>query len=112
MFVDNGIGAAGATGRGESVIQSCGAFQIVQHMANGDEPTEACLKVLRWIADHTRRRMLLNDRGEPNFGVTFYALRKDGAYGSATMRTGGSFTVHDGETARKLESTPLYPASP
>ena len=112
MFVDNGVGAAGATGRGESVIQSCGAFQVVQHMANGDEPTEACLKVLRWIADHTRRRMLLNDRGEPNFGVTFYALRKDGAYGSATMRTGGSFTVHDGETARKLESIPLYPASP
>lgn len=108
MFVDNEVGAAGATGRGEAVIQSCGSFQIVQHMANGDEPTEACLKALRWIARHTKRRSLLNGHSEPNFNVTFYALRKDGAFGSACMRRGGTFAIDDGSGARVERSTVLF----
>jgi N4-(beta-N-acetylglucosaminyl)-L-asparaginase len=112
MFVDNAVGAAGATGRGEAVIQSCGAFQIVQRMQRGLTPTEACLDVLKWIAGHTHRRMLLNERGEPNFGVTFYAVRKDGLYGSAAMRTGENgpprFTVHDGTGARHEDCAVLY----
>ncbi|UCD76524.1 MAG: N(4)-(beta-N-acetylglucosaminyl)-L-asparaginase [Phycisphaerales bacterium] len=112
MFVDNEVGAAGATGRGESVIQSCGAFQIVQHMAAGDEPTAACLKVLRWIADHTKRRMLLNQKGEPNFGVTLYAVRRDGLYGSASMHSGAHFTVHDGTEARSEDCAFLYEREP
>lgn len=108
-FVDNLVGAAGATGRGEAVIQSCGAFQVVQHMSAGDDPTEACLKVLKWIANHTRRKMLLNDKGEPNFQVVMYALRKDGAYGSASMRnTRRMFTVHDGTEAKEVHCAYLY----
>ena len=99
MFADNAVGSAGATGRGESVIQSAGAFQVVAHMGEGLDPTEACLKVLKWIADHTKRHDLLNARGEPNFNVIMYALRKDGAYGSAAMRKGRSFVVHDGTRA-------------
>lgn len=101
-YADNLVGAAGATGRGEALIQSCGSFQVVQHMANGDDPTEACLKVLKWIAGRTRRKMLLNEKGEPNFNVVLYALRRDGAYGSACMRKGRQFAVHDG-TEAKLE---------
>jgi N4-(beta-N-acetylglucosaminyl)-L-asparaginase len=112
MFVDNEVGAAGSTGRGESVIQSCGAFQIVNHMAAGDDPTEACLKVLRWIAAHTRRAALLNKRGEPNFDVKFYAVRKDGAYGGASMLKGNRgrarFAVHDGTEARLEDCAYLY----
>jgi len=108
LFCDNAVGSAGATGRGEAVIQSCGAFQVVQHMANGDDPTEACMKVLKWIADHTRRHDLLNDKGEPNFQVKFYALRKDGAYGSASMRKGAQFALADPGGARLLECPPLF----
>ena len=108
MFVLNEVGSAGATGRGESVIQSCGAFQAVQHMANGDEPTEACLKVLKWIADHTKRHDLLNEQGHPNFGVTMYALRQDGLYGSATMRGRAKFAVHDGTEARREQCATLF----
>jgi N4-(beta-N-acetylglucosaminyl)-L-asparaginase len=114
MFVDNAVGAAGATGRGESVIQSCGAFQVVRHMADGVEPTDACLLVLKWIADHTRGWTLLDDHGRPNFDVTLYALRKDGAYGSATMRQGERFTAHDGAASRLIDCPYLFerPASP
>ncbi|MHC5023224.1 MAG: N(4)-(beta-N-acetylglucosaminyl)-L-asparaginase [Planctomycetota bacterium] len=108
MFVDNAVGAAGATGRGEAVIQSCGAFQVVQHMATGDEPVQACLKVLQWIVDHTRRADLRTVRDEPNFQVTLYALRKDGAYGSACLRKGGRFTVHDADGSRVGLCSYLY----
>jgi N4-(beta-N-acetylglucosaminyl)-L-asparaginase len=108
MFCDNEVGAAGSTGRGESVIQSAGAFQVVRNMADGHEPTEACLRVLKWIADHTKRPDLLNERGEPNFQVVMYALRKDGAYGAASMRPGRDFAVHDGTKARPLPCAILF----
>ena len=108
MFCDNGVGSAGATGRGEAVIQSCGAFQIVQHMAAGLTPTEACLKTLQWIADHTRQKYLLDDKGRPNFEVVMYALRKDGAYGSACFRPGRKYAIHDGTEAREEKCAALY----
>lgn len=108
MFCDNEVGSAGATGRGEAVIQSCGSFQIVNHMRNGDEPAEACVKVLKWIADHTKRADLLNQRGEPNFDVKLYAVRKDGVYGSASMRKGGTFAVADAAGARIEPCAFLY----
>jgi N4-(beta-N-acetylglucosaminyl)-L-asparaginase len=108
MFCDNSIGSAGGTGRGEACIQSCAAFQIVQHMGNGLTPTEACLKVLKWIADHTRQRYLLDEKGRPNFGVMLYAVRKDGTYGSAAFRKGPKFSVHDGTEARHEPCAHLY----
>lgn len=91
MYVDNEVGSAGATGRGEAVIQSCGSFLAVRKMEEGMTPEEACVFVLRHIASRTKRRDLLNDRGEPNFNVTMYALRKDGLIGSACLRPGGSY---------------------
>lgn len=100
LFVDNEIGSAGSTGRGEAVIESAASFQVVRHMGQGIEPTEACLRILRSIAGRTRRRYLRDDHGRPNFQVTMYALRKDGAYGSACMHKGKSFAVHDGKAAR------------
>lgn len=107
MYTDNEFGSAGATGRGEAVIQSCGAYEAVQAMGRGMTPTEACLHVLERIASRTKRKDLLDDRGRPNFGVTMYAVRKDGAYGSAAI-TRGTFAVHDGNEARVLRSTPLF----
>ncbi|MEM9167309.1 MAG: N(4)-(beta-N-acetylglucosaminyl)-L-asparaginase [Planctomycetota bacterium] len=108
MFCDNDIGAAGATGRGEAVIHSCGAYQAVDHMARGMTPTEACLEVLRAIARRTKQRRLLDDAGNPNFNVTMYAIRKDGAFGSACLRPGGSFAVATAELAEVRRSVPLF----
>jgi len=53
MYVDNEVGAAGSTGRGEAVIKNCGAFAIVEFMRDGMGPTEACLELLRRIVRHT-----------------------------------------------------------
>ena len=108
MYVDNAVGSAGATGRGEAVIQSCGAFLAVRKMEEGMTPEEACLFVLRHIADRTKRRELLDAAGRPNFNVTMYALRKDGMFGSACIRAGGSFAYADAHESGVKSSSPLF----
>lgn len=108
MYVDNAIGSAGATGRGESVIQNCGSFLAVQLMERGMTPTEACRAVLQKIADKTLEKRHRDEQGRPRFQVTMYAMRRDGAYGSASMRPGGTFAVCDDEGPRQLPSEPLF----
>jgi N4-(beta-N-acetylglucosaminyl)-L-asparaginase len=108
LYCDNAVGSAGATGRGEAVLQVCGARAIVSRMDAGDSPTEACLAVLKMIADRTRAKRLLDASGRPSFGVTFYALRKDGAYGSASMWSGVKFSVCDARGERREECASLF----
>ncbi len=101
--MDNDIGAAGSTGRGEANILNCGSFQVVNFMGRGHSPEEACLKSLEKIADKAKRLpRLLNDDGLPRFGLTFYAINKKGEYGGASMWSGARYAVHDGkENTRK-----------
>lgn len=108
MFVDNAIGAAGATGRGEAAIQNCCSYEVVRAMGEGMTPTEACLQALERVVKNTRQKRLLDANGKPNFGLTLYGLRKDGAYGSANMQPGGAqFAVYDGQGARHIECAVL-----
>jgi N4-(beta-N-acetylglucosaminyl)-L-asparaginase len=110
MYCDNDIGSAGSTGRGEAVMQICGSFSIVQHIEAGLTPTEACIAVAKRLADRTREKRLLNDKGQPAFNVTFYALRADGAYGAASLMEGSKFAVSD-DTGNRMENAAfLYPA--
>jgi N4-(beta-N-acetylglucosaminyl)-L-asparaginase len=111
MYTDNTVGSAGATGRGEAVIQSCGSFHIVREMERGLDPTEACLSALRLIAKNTRQKRLLNANGEPNFQVVMYALRKDGTYGGACMRGRANFAVCDSAGSRHERCTALFPTN-
>ncbi|MEL7483345.1 MAG: N(4)-(beta-N-acetylglucosaminyl)-L-asparaginase [Planctomycetota bacterium] len=108
MYCDNDAGAAGATGRGEAAIHSCTAYQVVDHMARGLPPTEACLEALRSVARRTKQKRLLNDKGQPNFGLSLYALRKDGAFGGACMSPGGSFAIATETVAEVRRCTPLF----
>ncbi|MEM9661928.1 MAG: N(4)-(beta-N-acetylglucosaminyl)-L-asparaginase [Planctomycetota bacterium] len=108
MYCDNDTGAAGATGRGEAAIHSCTAYQVVDHMARGLPPTEACLEALRSVARRTKQKRLLNDKGQPNFGLSLYALRKDGAFGGACMSPGGSFAIATETIAEVRRCTPLF----
>lgn len=112
LYTDNAVGSAGATGRGESVLQVCGAHTIVARMDAGDSPAEACLFALRKIVDRTRLPHLRDDEGRPTFNVTFYALRKDGAFGSASMHEGYEFAVLENGRARAERAAWLYPRAP
>jgi N4-(beta-N-acetylglucosaminyl)-L-asparaginase len=93
LYVDNAVGAAGSTGRGEAVIKICGAHTVVEAMRGGMSPEEACLHALRRIVATTTEKRLRNAKGEPNFDVKFYALARDGRFGAAGMRPGGKFAV-------------------
>ena len=42
LYVDNEVGAAGATGRGEEILRTCGSFFVVEQMRAGKSPREAC----------------------------------------------------------------------
>jgi len=109
LYVDNEIGAAGSTGRGEANILNCGSFTVVEFMARGLSPEEACLKALERIAKTTKLQpRLLNDEGLPRFGLDFYAINKKGEYGSASMWSGSRFAVHDGKENRLIEAAYLY----
>jgi N4-(beta-N-acetylglucosaminyl)-L-asparaginase len=108
MYVDNEVGAAGATGRGESVIKNCGAFLAVRKMEEGMTPDEACAFVLRHIASRTKRPFLLNEQGEPNFNVTMYAVRRDGLVGAGCLRRGGRYAYATPEGSGVRAATPLF----
>lgn len=90
LYCDNEVGSAGGTGRGEAAIHSGGAWLVVERMRAGDTPEEACLYALHRVADQARRQAAwqpaLWDGNRPGFGLTLYAVRKDGLYGSATLR--------------------------
>lgn len=109
LYVDNEVGACGSTGRGEANIQNCSSFLAVELMRAGRTPEEACFEVLRRVAKHTEKR-LRNPQGEPNYGLTFYALRKDGMWGGATMRGDTKMSVYNGESAALIQLKSVYAA--
>ena len=104
-YTDQEVGSAGATGSGEENIKVCGAKSIIENMRHGMSPEEAGMDVLRRIAhnyknDMTRLRYI---------DMTYYILRKDGAYAGVSLWTGYSqgrphkYAIHDG--TRRLEQT-------
>ncbi len=84
LYVDQEVGGAGSTGRGEENIRVAGAHTIVENMRHGMAPKEACLDCLQRIA-----RNYDNDQARlGRFDITFYALRKDGVYAGASLWSG------------------------
>lgn len=82
LYVDNSVGAAGATGRGEDVIKSCASYYIVMRMREGRSPQDACQDAMQMIAD---RYAAVGIDYMP--GEKFVAINKDGEYGCAQTST-------------------------
>ncbi len=107
QYVDNEVGAAGSTGRGEANLFHLSTAMIVEFMRNGMAPKDAGMAILRRIVENTREPRLLNERGLPAFDVRFFILNKAGDYaGVALYGTGEThFAVHDenGPREERLE---------
>jgi N4-(beta-N-acetylglucosaminyl)-L-asparaginase len=113
LYVDQDVGAAGSTGRGEENIRVAGAHTVVENMRHGMTPREAVLDCLKRIA-----RNFNNDRERLNrFDINFYALRKDGAYAGASLWNGQirdgklqprRFAINDGGQSRLEDCVYLY----
>jgi N4-(beta-N-acetylglucosaminyl)-L-asparaginase len=108
LYVDNEVGSAGSTGRGEANLVNCSSVMIVEGMRNGKSPEEACLDACRRVVDHTKVRRLKDDAGRPDFNVVFYALNKKGEFGGASLYSGSRIAVHDGTEARHVPIAYLY----
>ena len=101
QYCDNTVGAAGSTGRGEANIKVCGAFLTVEFMRQGMSPAAACMKTIDRVIAMTEPR-LLDTRGRPLFDLQFYAVARDGRFGSASAYEGYSYAVADSSGARLL----------
>ncbi len=108
LYVDNDVGAAGSTGRGEAVIKSCGSMLVVEHMRRGLSPTDACLEALRRIVHLTVEERLLDEDGRPNFNVNFYAVNRRGQHGAAAIWSGRQHAVFDAEGNRLQDSAYVF----
>lgn len=109
LWVDNNVGAAGSTGRGEANLLACSSVMAVEYMRQGKSPEQACLMACERIVQQTKMKRLLDDDGRPNFDVRFYAISKRGEYGSAGLWSGGTFVINTGEKeSRLLNSAFLY----
>ena len=114
LYVDGDVGACGSTGRGEANLYNLTAFFIVEQMRLGLHPKDAGLEGLRRIMSNTIEERLLNDRGEPNFNIRFFALNKKGEYAGVAMYASGETSygvcTENGAEAAALE--PLLAGSP
>ncbi len=107
-YTDQDVGSAGATGSGEENIKVAGAHTIVENMRHGMSPQDAGMDALK--------RIVRNYNGDMNklrfMDMTYYVLRKDGAYAGVSLWEGYSagnphkIAVHDG-TLRSEVATPL-----
>lgn len=108
LYVDNEYGSCGSTGRGEANLQNLASFLGVEFMRQGMSPKEAGLETCRRIADHTRRKDLLDDQGRPTFGLKFYLLDKQGRHAGVTLWGPAKFAVTDQNGTRLEDCEFLY----
>ncbi len=108
LYIDNEVGGAGSTGRGEANLVNCSSMLIVEFMSRGNSPEEACLMACKRIAEKTKMKRLLRSDGKPNYNVSFYAINKRGEHGSASIWSGATYCLNDGSTNKKYDSAYLY----
>jgi len=114
LYVDNEVGAAGSTGRGEANLYNLSSFLIVESMRRGMSPKDAGMEALKRIRANTIEPRLLNAKGNPNFNIRFFALNKQGEYAGVAMYRAGEtkFAVCTENGAQALELEPLLPGTP
>jgi N4-(beta-N-acetylglucosaminyl)-L-asparaginase len=104
-YTDQDVGSAGATGSGEENIRVVGAHTIIENMRRGMSPQEAGMDALNRIVrnyNHDMNKLKLVD-------MTYYILRKDGAYAGVSLWEGYSpdrphkIAIHDG--SKRVEKT-------
>jgi N4-(beta-N-acetylglucosaminyl)-L-asparaginase len=114
LYVDNEVGAAGSTGRGEANLYNLCSYLIVESMRRGLKPKDAGMEALKRIRANTIEKRLLNSRGEPNFNIRFFVLNKQGEYAGVSMYRSGetAYAVCDENGARTPDLEPLLPGDP
>ena len=108
-FTDQDVGSAGATGNGEENIKVVGAHTIVENMRSGMSPQEAGTDALKRIVRNYNGNM----EKLQYIDMSYYILRKDGAYAGVSLWSGTNehprrFAVHDGDGKRYENTVALF----
>jgi N4-(beta-N-acetylglucosaminyl)-L-asparaginase len=111
LYVDGEIGAAGSTGRGEANLFNLCSYLIVEEMRRGRHPRDAGLEALRRVQKNTVEKRLLNSRGLPAFGLSFYILNAKGEYAGVSMYA-GTYAVCTEKGPETADTTPLLEGRP
>jgi isoaspartyl peptidase/L-asparaginase-like protein (Ntn-hydrolase superfamily) len=97
LFVDNEVGAAVATGLGEMVMKTLGAFLVVELMRHGKSPQEACEEAIL--------RVVKNNKNHQEFQVGIIALNKDGITGAYAIQPGFTYAFSQGDNHTVLSAS-------
>ncbi len=96
LFVDNEVGAAVATGLGEAVLRTLGAFLIVELMRQGKTPQEACkIALLRLVNKHKNFK---------DFQVCYIAFNRKGLVGSYAIHKGFQYAIYQNGKNELIDS--------
>ncbi|MDZ4665478.1 MAG: N(4)-(beta-N-acetylglucosaminyl)-L-asparaginase [Bacteroidota bacterium] len=87
MYVDNEVGAACATGVGETVLKICGSYLVVELMRQGLSPKDACKKAIE--------RLVSKNPNYKEVQVGFLALNKKGEHGAYALQKGFNYALAD-----------------
>ena len=101
LYVDNAVGAAGSTGRGEANLYGLSSYLVVELMRHGMHPKDAGMEALKRIRANTVEKRLVKPNGDPNFNVSFYVLSATGEYACVTM-----YAIDDTQYAVCTENGP------
>jgi isoaspartyl peptidase/L-asparaginase-like protein (Ntn-hydrolase superfamily) len=96
LYVDNQVGAAGCTGKGENCMRYCASFLVVELMRSGLDPQNACMAAIKRIAS--------TDPLGFDLDIYFIALDKQGRYGAAGVGKGFQYAVTTPDSSRVLHS--------
>ena len=100
LYVDDEVGAAGATGLGENVMRYCASFMVVEYMRQGLHPEEACVKTIQRIAS-------IDQKSAKDLHLNFVALDKKGRFGAAGSGSGFQYSATTPNFSEVFEGSAL-----
>ena len=88
LFVDNKVGGATATGMGELVLKTLGAFLVVELMRQGLSPQKACEEAVMRIVKKLNYK---------EFQIGYLAINKKGERGAYCIQPGFQYALYQNE---------------
>jgi N4-(beta-N-acetylglucosaminyl)-L-asparaginase len=101
LWLDQDVGGAGSTGRGEENLRVCGAHTVVENMRHGMSPKEAILDTLKRVSrnfNDDKKRLEAVD-------LNFYALSKTGEYAGGSLWGPSKFVASTSDAAGHVEES-------
>ena len=101
LWLDQDVGGAGSTGRGEENLRVCGAHTVVENMKHGMSPKDAILDTLKRVSrnfNDDKKRLEAVD-------LNFYALSKTGEYAGGSLWGPSRFVACTSDAAGHVEQS-------